>query len=254
MNSKLVEVLHDDTHAKNTTEKRFVLRRVSGGSSRHNVRSNHHSDKTLPNVKIQQQSMETQRSYSNTSPLLTPIPVMQLDTEMEMILRRLERALLTYNRKQTVTDSVPPRLQLDPHQPKLAVMRNVNQGVDVYLPHGILRSKPLPPHQTQYVLMANDKKQSAWELVTQRVLNATTNKPTQGDLVSDMDLKTLIQFATQFLESVEKAGYNNNSNSLLPPKDDLQQSASLSSLDELERVSLIIISMKKKIMITHLFL
>ncbi|ORZ24455.1 hypothetical protein BCR42DRAFT_90949 [Absidia repens] len=293
LNSKLVEVLHDDTHAKNTTEKRFVLRKVTTVSSRsgHNISNNGGKDtrtvqqnntnkspasnpQQRQHQKLQQkqgEELDAIRSNTTTSPLLTPIPVMQLDTDLEMVLRRLERALMTYNRKSTAIDSVPPRLQLDPQQPKLAVMRNVNQGVDVYLPHGILRSKPLPPQQTQYVLMANDKKKdSPWDLVTQRVLassppltagtsasalpqtattpatatttttTTTTSSSSSSELVADADLKALIKFATQYLESKEKAGtgssVNNDTMGTLANKDgSLQPSSSLSSLDELER-------------------
>ncbi|CAO3627458.1 unnamed protein product [Cunninghamella echinulata] len=276
-NSKIVEVLHDDTHPESTAEKRFVLRKINTASTKSNTHSNKettrsHTPHNKPTPKLNVPKPKTAKAESinresASSPLLTPIPVMQLDTETEMVLRRLERALLTYNRKPT--DGVPPRVQLDPHQPKLAVMRNVNKGIDVYLPHGILRSKPLTANQTQFVLMANDEKNnkdSNWNLVTQRVLSTESTAPssTSGlcsmednnkkntssstnsnnsslhgiELTSDSDLKELIAFGTQFLESVEQNGALLNkptSSSLLLEKGTPQTSSSLSSLDELER-------------------
>lgn len=268
-NSKIVEVLHDDTHPESTSEKRFVLRKINTASTKSNThnkdtRSNNHlNNKTAPKLSSPKPKNKSEINRgSASSPLLTPIPVMQLDSETEMVLRRLERALLTYNRKPT--DGVPPRVHLDPHQPKLAVMRNVNKGIDVYLPHGILRSKPLTPQQTQFVLMANNEKNkdSNWNLVTQRVLatgmSASLSAPTSPststtssanninssfhgiELISDSDLKELIKFGTQFLESVEQNGSLLNKNvhsSLLLEKSTPDTSSSLSSLDELERVS-----------------
>ncbi|CAO3617186.1 unnamed protein product [Cunninghamella blakesleeana] len=268
-NSKIVEVLHDDTHPESTSEKRFVLRKINTASTKSNAhnkdsRSNNHlNNKTTPKLSSPKPKNKSEINRgSASSPLLTPIPVMQLDTETEMVLRRLERALLTYNRKPT--DGVPPRVHLDPHQPKLAVMRNVNKGIDVYLPHGILRSKSLTPQQTQFVLMANDEKNkdSNWNLVTQRVLSTGTatssSAPTSPststalpanninnsfhgiELISDSDLKELIKFGTKFLESVEQNGALLNkdvSSSLLLEKNTPDTSSSLSSLDELERVS-----------------
>lgn len=282
-NSKIVEVLHDDTHSESTAEKRFVLRKINTTSTKSSTHSNKettrsHTPHNKPTPKLNAPKLKATKAdsinrESASSPLLTPIPVMQLDTETEMVLRRLERALLTYNRKPT--DGVPPRVQLDPHQPKLAVMRNVNKGIDVYLPHGILRSKPLTANQTQFVLMANDEKNnkdSNWNLVTQRVLStepstspsisgsfsmednnkkSSLSSPTNSnsnslhgiELTSDSDLKELIAFGTQFLESVEQNGAllnKSTSSSLLLEKGTPQTSSSLSSLDELERVSKLI--------------
>ncbi|ORX48284.1 hypothetical protein DM01DRAFT_1338754 [Hesseltinella vesiculosa] len=245
-NSKLIEVLHNDTHAKSANEKRFVLRKIAP-SSRTGRNNSNNMRSPAPNILLQ--PAPAKERTATASPLLTPIPIMNLDTEIEMVLRRLERALLTYNRKQGTASPVP-RVQLDPDQPKLAVMRNVNQGIDVYLPHGILRSKPLAPHQTQYALLASDKqRESAWDLVTQRILSSSVppSTPTSDplapapgmvELVSDSDLKQMIVFATRHLEHVERQQVSNpyrntKTTDLFPSKNAVE--TSLSSLDELER-------------------
>ncbi|KAI8330377.1 hypothetical protein BC941DRAFT_475709 [Chlamydoabsidia padenii] len=140
-----------------------------------------------------------QTQFTHPSPLLTPVPIMQLDTSTEIILRRLERAHRNNN-------ETPKRLHLNPHQPKLSVMRNVNQGVDIYLPHGMLRSKPLGPYHTHCILMT--RREEGWNIVTQRTLGTFTTTSHVSEGVADSDLKALVEFGTKALESTTGAGFS----------------------------------------------
>lgn len=167
----------------------------------------------------------------------TTYPVMtRLDSTAEDILKRVDAALQTFE-----PASVPQPNRKDsanPHFPSsMSVCRN-KSGVDIHLPHGLLRSTVLPGNKTQYSLMKFPN-----TLVLQKVLPNENRISLEDTLVSGEELATLIKYGTQYLNAYDTAKNPEHHLQLAVNPDQLfteerDADKSLSSLADLEKASI----------------
>ncbi|KAI9244959.1 hypothetical protein BDA99DRAFT_528568 [Phascolomyces articulosus] len=244
--SKLIEVLHDDDSTRDAGEKLFTLRKMS------NHHHHHHSQSRSA-------SRESQRSISKVSPEKTqrrpqsyqrsPLSITIRNEKTEDALRRLDAALtaLSNSKRKPVLDTKPP----------MAVIRNVDSGVDIILANGLLSSKILSKNQVQYTVSVNmgDQQQSQPakpRLVAQKIMQqplVNGNRPINSSLknVTENDLDTLVKCGIAFLEAHDRksgrkpvpsalagAGAGQHGNIIEAPSLDILDS-SAGSLDDLEK-------------------
>ncbi|KAF7727036.1 hypothetical protein EC973_008083 [Apophysomyces ossiformis] len=203
---KLAEILHDDTQPTGSNEKSFILRKSISASRSKDQSSSSSSSLFLPNS-----SKVAPATLPSSPPSNRPIPVPYLDADTESVLKRLDNALLALERERGVTRQ--------PAQPSMAVARNAEQGIDIILPHGVLRSK-VCNNEAQYSLMTPGQ-----GTVMQKVVQPAPTETRQIDSISDVDIASLVRYGATFLETREKS----------PLFFDPQ--SSLSNMDDLEKVS-----------------
>ncbi|KAL0137524.1 hypothetical protein V8B55DRAFT_1529084 [Mucor lusitanicus] len=172
------------------------------------------------------------RMYSHHShPVMT-----RLDSNTEAILKRVDAALEAF--EPTANNNIIPRKDIaNPNFPSpMSVSRNEG-GVDIHLPHGVLRSTPLSEKQTQYSLMKNPN-----TLVLQRVLpsdkNTARKVATEKHAISGEEMATLVKYGSQYLDAYDTA--NNATSPTTPAASsrlfvEREGGKSLSSLEDLEK-------------------
>ena len=159
----------------------------------------------------------------------------RLDSNTEAILKRVDGVLESFERKNALNSKNHNKNSafLSP----MSVSRN-ECGVDIHLPHGLLRSTALSDRKTQYSLMTVPN-----TLVLQKTLPAdgisrksTSNNSISSSDVTGEELATLIQYGSQYLDTYDTANRPSllsATNRLIVEKD---SEKSLSSLDDLEKV------------------
>ncbi|KAI8975955.1 hypothetical protein BDB01DRAFT_748282 [Pilobolus umbonatus] len=151
-------------------------------------------------------------------------PVMtRLDHNTESILKRIDAALEEYN------NTHHSNKQSKKVKPTMSVARN-ESGVDIQLPHGLLRSTAISDTKTQYSLMTTPNR-----LVMQKILPSDQNGASK-DAISGEEMASLIRYGTQFLDTYDSvqntSSYPNYTYPLSVEKD---KTTNLSSLDDLEK-------------------
>lgn len=190
----MIEVLHDDTHgSRNRGEKFFVLRKMNSHNSRGSPsRDSPRTSKVAPE-KHQRPSPGLQRR--------SPITVPHVDPRTEDIMQRVDKAL---EKEQNQQRKGLPELK----KTTMALMRNVDGGVDILLPHGVLSSKTLSQTQIQYSLLAHTGKERLG-LVVQKVLPhplppaGATRRIKHLD-ISELDVVLLANYGVSFMENQER--------------------------------------------------
>ncbi|KAI9497295.1 hypothetical protein BDB00DRAFT_23254 [Zychaea mexicana] len=192
--SKLIEVLHDDDATRDAGEKLFTLRKSY---------SHHHHSQS------RSASRESQRSISKVSPektrrpqsyQRTPLSITIRDAKTEDALRRLDAALTALCHSKRRTDA----------KPAMAVVRNLESGVDILLSNGVLSNKPLSRNQMQYTVSVNANGQlNKPGLVAQKIIqhpllngNRTINSSLKN--VTEADLNILVKCGMVFLEAHDR--------------------------------------------------
>lgn len=210
---KLSEVLKglEDT----TEEKHFVL---------HNF-SNKLDDQ-------QPLSLSSSTSSSSSSSARPTSIMTRLDSNTEAILKRVDAALEAF---EPTSNTVPRKDIATPNFPSpMSVSRN-DGGVDIHLPHGVLRSTPLSEKQTQYSLMKTPN-----TLVLQRVLpeKGAVKKAPEAS-ISGEEMATLVKYGSQYLDTYDIANKANTAHISTPASNRLfverDSGKSLSSLEDLEK-------------------
>lgn len=230
---KLSEVLKG---LENTTkEKHFVLHNFSNNvddqrpvSLSSSTSSSSSSSARPTSSKVFPES-HLHRMYShNSHPVMT-----RLDSNTEAILKRVDAALEAF---EPTPNTVPRKDIATPNFPSpMSVSRNEG-GVDIHLPHGVLRSTLLSEKQTQYSLMKTPN-----TLVLQRVLpEKGTVKRAPETAISGEEMAALVKYGSQYLDTYDTANKataahisTSASNRLFVERD---SGKSLSSLEDLEKV------------------
>lgn len=173
-------------------------------------------------------------SYSHNSyPVMT-----RLDSKTEAILKRVDAALETFEKNNAINSKNQKRTSNFPSP--MSVSRN-ECGVDIHLPHGLLRSTILSDQKTQYSLMTAPN-----TLVLQKILpadNSNRRSLSSGSIstdrvaVSGEEMATLVKYGAQYLDTYDTANYKptllSATKRLTVEKDNEK---SLSSLEDLEKV------------------
>ncbi|KAI8090154.1 uncharacterized protein B0P05DRAFT_464066 [Gilbertella persicaria] len=147
-------------------------------------------------------------------------PVMtRLDSQTESILKRIDAALEAYE-----TTAVQKKPNAFPSP--MSVSRN-KDGVDIHLPHGLLRSTTLADKKTQYSLMKFPN-----TLVLQKTVPGKNTDNSSN--ISGEDMATLVKYGSQYLDAYDAANKPLVTGRLLAEKD--SSGKSLSSLEDLEKV------------------
>lgn len=162
----------------------------------------------------------------------------RLDSNTEAILKRVDAALEAF--EPTANSNTVPRKDIaNPNFPSpMSVSRNEG-GVDIHLPHGVLRSTSLSEKQTQYSLMKNPN-----TLVLQRVLPSDKSivkkaAAAEKHAISGEEMATLVKYGSQYLDAYDTA--NNATSPTTPAASsrlfvEKESGKSLSSLEDLEKV------------------
>lgn len=171
---------------------------------------------------------ENQRHYYSHHPVTT-----RLDSNTEAILKRVDAALEAFepNTQAIKKDNANPNFPSP-----MSVSRNEG-GIDIHLPHGLLRSTVLDGQKTQYSLMKFPN-----TLVLQKIMPERKQPARQqrGIAVSGEEMATLVKYGTQYLDTYDTANKTHathhplSQNRLFVEKD---AGKSLSSLEDLEKVS-----------------
>jgi hypothetical protein len=179
---------------------------------------------------------ENQRHYYSHHPVMT-----RLDSNTEAILKRVDAALEAFepNTQPIKKDNANPNFPSP-----MSVSRNEG-GVDIHLPHGLLRSTVLNDQKTQYSLMKFPN-----TLVLQKIMpERKPLKQQQGKVpVSGEEMATLVKYGSQYLDTYDTANKINTTphqldhNRLFVEKD---TGKSLSSLEDLEKVSFLYRQLKQ---------
>jgi hypothetical protein len=224
-------VLHIFNHhlddQQQAAQKSLSLSSSTSSSSNSNNSTNNRSTTTSKVFPAEISRNSNSSAYSHHHPVMT-----RLDSTTEAILRRIDAALEAYekgNNRVTKKNFVSS---------PMSVSRN-ESGVDIHLPHGLLRSTALDEKKTQYSLMTAPN-----TLVVQKVLPGDNCKvATKGGAggaanvgVSGEEMATLIKYGSQYLDTYDtanKPSLLSASNRLFMDKD---IEKSLSSLDDLEKV------------------
>ncbi|KAL9540442.1 hypothetical protein MBANPS3_009680 [Mucor bainieri] len=209
LDQKLSDVLKDlEATAR---EKHFVLhnfsttlddqRPVSLSSS---TSSSSSSSARPTSSKVFPEKHPPHRMYSHHShPVMT-----RLDSNTEAILKRVDAALEAFEpiHNNNNNNTIPRKDIANPNFPSpMSVSRNEG-GVDIHLPHGVLRSTPLSEKQTQYSLMKNPN-----TLVLQRVLPVDKSTAvrkvaaTEKHAISGEEMATLVKYGSQYLDAYDTA-------------------------------------------------
>lgn len=246
-NIKLIEVLHDDTPGSQADgEKLFILRKVGGGGSRSSSRESPrlYSSKVAPEQQrthgsktIARKKVDLKNLVPAAHPAAITVPI--VDVKIEAALRRLDQALVSLV-KRDKQDGPDQKNMI----PAMAVARNSDQGVDIFMQRGILCSKPLSRNQIQYSLLAFvDGGNSKRQLVTQKVLQSNAIPSVSRGNVSEADMVTIVEYGKSFLEAQEKkngrkGAATNGTPAFLLSSDILDSSGEqASSLEDLDKVN-----------------
>jgi hypothetical protein len=152
----------------------------------------------------------------------------RLDCNTESILKRLDAVLLAHKQNN-------PTQRAAPKPPSsMSVCRN-ESGIDVHLPHGLLRSTLISKTQTQYSLMTGPN-----SMVFQIVLpeinghsQSTSNIQVNKKPISGEEMAALVEYGSQYLNTFESA---NKPQPILANTTLDRGESNLSSLDDLEKV------------------
>lgn len=151
----------------------------------------------------------------------------RLDSNTEAILKRVDAALESFEK----TSSRQPKKSLSNFPSPMSVSRN-ECGVDIHLPHGLLRSTALSDKKTQYSLMTAPN-----TLVLQKILPSDNKSKNSTNSISGEEMATLIKYGSQYLDTYDTANKPSplsSTNRLTVEKD---SEKSLSSLEDLEKVN-----------------
>lgn len=122
-----------------------------------------------------------------------PIQVaVTVDRATQIILKRVDAALSEHLEQEPVADG----------KFTMSVSRNDQGGIDIYLPHGLIRSYQIQ-QETQYSLMTSGSGAS----LIQSILPEEN-----GHSVSQKELETLIQYGSHYLDSLETKYHLNTVN------------------------------------------
>ncbi|KAI7902127.1 uncharacterized protein BX663DRAFT_511827 [Cokeromyces recurvatus] len=159
-----------------------------------------------------QQFLEDPSSLTIKQSMMT-----HLDSRTEAILKRIDATLEAY--------------QISPNQPQqtkrnstlsMFVSRN-EKGIDIHLPHGLLRSTIISDKHIQYSLMKSPN-----ILVLQKILPSNEDK---NNFISTEEMSILIKYGTHYLDTYEASNTSNRLESHIGKEDD----KSISSLEDLEK-------------------
>lgn len=151
----------------------------------------------------------------------------RLDSNTEAILKRVDAALESFEKTNAPRQ---PKKSLSSFPSPMSVSRN-ECGVDIHLPHGLLRSTALSDKKTQYSLMTAPN-----TLVLQKVLPSDNKAKNNTSSISGEEMATLIKYGSQYLDTYDtanKPSLLSSTNRLTVEKD---SEKSLSSLEDLEKV------------------
>ena len=245
--SKLIEVLHDDDSTRDAGEKLFTLRKMSShhhhpsrSASRESQQQQQRSISKVSPEKTRQQQQQRSQSYQRS-----PLSITIRNEKTENALRRLDNALTALS-----TNNPKRKTTSENTNPAMAVIRNVDSGVDIILTHGLLSSKILSKNQVQYTVSVNMDQKS--QLVAQKIMqqpltngNRTINSSLKNVTESDLDI--LVKCGIAFLEAHDRKsgrkpvpsalapGNNGNPGTPGVPSLDIVDSSN-GSLDDLEKV------------------
>lgn len=222
------------------SDKRFVLHNFNSSLDEHPQRplslssstSSSSSSSAAPNnrptsSKVFPEIFPHRNPYSHSNhPVMT-----RLDSNTEAILKRVDAALESFEK----SNNNPSRPKKNSFPSPMSVSRN-ESGVDIHLPHGLLRSTVLSDRKTQYSLMTAPN-----TLVLQKVLPADNKRSllnTNSTSISGEELATLIKYGSQYLDTYDTA----NKPTLLSATSRLiverDNEKSPSGLEDLEKVKL----------------
>ncbi|KAI9281904.1 hypothetical protein BY458DRAFT_583749 [Sporodiniella umbellata] len=121
-----------------------------------------------------------------------PIQVtMTVDRATQTLLKRVDDALSQHNTKK-------------PNEPAnnftMSVSRNESQGIDIYIPHGLLRSSRLGQNKVQYSLLTDPNETP----ILQKVLPEATSQP-DGNccILTGEEMESLIRYGSHYLDNLE---------------------------------------------------
>ncbi|KAI7849799.1 hypothetical protein BDC45DRAFT_573502 [Circinella umbellata] len=242
--SKLIEVLHDDDSTRDAGEKLFTLRKMSS-HHHHQSRSASREGQQRSISKVSPEKTRQQQHQRSQSYQRSPLSITIRNDKTEDALRRLDNALTALSNNNTKRKPAS-----DNTNPAMAVIRNVDSGVDIILTHGLLSSKILSKNQVQYTVSANMGNQKS-QLVAQKIMQqpvTNANRIINSSLknVTESDLDTLVKCGVAFLEAHDRKsgrkpvpsalapGNNGNPGTPGAPALDIVDS-SAGSLDDLEK-------------------
>lgn len=147
-------------------EKQFILHNFSSTQA-----PPHNSNKVFPETKPMQITMT-------------------VDHATQAILKRVDAALSEHNNKTPV----------DQGKFTMSVSRNEKNGIDIYIPHGLLRSSRLGQNRIQYSLLTNPNDTP----ILQKVLPEITSQQ-DGNccILSAEEMEALIRYGSHYLDNLE---------------------------------------------------
>lgn len=226
-------ILHNFNHSTHPTEdsspqQRSLSLSSSTSSSSSSSGGNNHPRPTSSKVFPEKYPYRNPYSHSN-HPVMT-----RLDSHTETILKRVDAALESFEKNHSIRNNQRNRQQFPS---PMSVSRN-ESGVDIHLPHGLLRSTVLSDKKVQYSLMTAPN-----TLVLQKILpppppleNTKNTTLSNTSSITGEELATLIKYGAQYLDTYDTANKPNllsATNRLVVEKD---SEKSLSSLEDLEKV------------------
>lgn len=225
-NQVLSEVLHE-LGKDATNEKCFVLHNFSSNSEDHQP----------PQRSLSLSSSTSSSSSSSATQNRSTSIMTRLDSHTEAILKRVDAALEAFEKN---NNSSRNQKRITNFSSPMSVSRN-ECGIDIHLPHGLLRSTALSDKKTQYSLMTAPN-----TLVLQKILPADNTGArrslSSGSIngnekiaVTGEEMAALIKYGSQYLDTYDTA----NKPSLLSVTNRLtvekESEKSLSSLEDLEK-------------------
>ena len=152
----------------NNEEKQFVLHNFSSTQT-----TPHNNNKVCPETK-------------------QPIQVtMAVDRATQTILKRVDIALSEHSHQTPTEDG----------KFTMSVSRNDQNGIDIHLPHGLLRSSCLGQNRTQYSLLTSPTSNKP---ILQKVLPAIKGQQDESNgIISAEEMEALVRYASHYLDNLE---------------------------------------------------
>ncbi|OBZ85910.1 hypothetical protein A0J61_06041, partial [Choanephora cucurbitarum] len=224
-----------------TNEKLFILHNPFHSTEGQLTTSLSSSTKATTSSKVFPETSAHNRNHY----LYRGHPVMtRLDNNTEAILKRINVALESFEAPRSPSTASSPKMKTINFASPMSVSRS-QDGIDIHLPHGLLRSTELADKKTQYSLMKFPN-----TLVLQKVLpeSASSSSSSSNDKpynhhkkasISGEEMAALIQYGSQYLDAYDAANKPSATypiSRLLGEKD--SSGKSLSSLEDLEKVGI----------------
>lgn len=232
--SQLLSEVLSDLGKEKSSDKYFVLHNFNNNLDDPPQRSLSLSSSTSSSSSSSANRQTSSKVFPEIFPHRNPYshsnhPVMtRLDSNTEAILKRVDAALESFEKNNVSRHQKKSSSSNFPSP--MSVSRN-ECGVDIHLPHGLLRSTILSDKQTQYSLMTAPN-----TLVLQKILPADNKSKNNTNSISGEEMATLIKYGSQYLDTYDTA----NKPSLLSATNRLtvekDSEKSLSSLEDLEKV------------------